>query len=74
MTNSELGLLKSENLRLRNYISLVSAEIELSRRPYGIKENFSNSPDSERLTVPILNRISRMKSEKHVLETELKPV
>ena len=72
MDISELDFLKSENKKLRNYISLVNAEIELSQRLYEIKQNFSNSSDSERITVPILDRISKIKSEKDVLENELK--
>ena len=74
MNVSELDSLKSENQKLRTYISLVNAEIELSQRLYEIKQNFSNSPDSERITVPILDRISKIKSEKDVLENELKLV
>jgi hypothetical protein len=72
MNTSESDLLKSENQKLRNYISLVNAEIELSQRLYEIKQNFANSPDSERITVPILDRISKIKLEKDVLERELK--
>lgn len=72
MDVSELDSLKSENLKLRTYISLVNAEIELSQRLYEIKQNFANSPDSERITVPILDRISKIKLEKDVLENELK--
>ena len=68
---SELDSLKTENKKLRNYIALVSAEIELSQRLYEIKENFANSPDSKRLTVPILDRISKIRSEKSDLENEL---
>ena len=71
MDVSELDSLKSENQKLRNYISLVNAEIELSQRLYEIKQNFANSHDSERITVPILDRISKIKSEKDVLENEL---
>ena len=71
MSSSELDSVKSENQKLRNYISLVYAEIELSQRLFEIKENFSNSSDSERITVPILNRISKIKSEKQSLENEL---
>ncbi len=67
-----LDSIKSENLALRDYISLVSAELELSQRLYEIKQNFANSPYSERLTVPILDRISRIKSEKQVLEIKLR--
>jgi len=71
MSSSELDSIKSENQKLRNYISLVYAEIELSRRLFEIKENFTNSDDSKRITVPILNRISKIKSEKESLENEL---
>ena len=71
MNTSESDLLKSENQKLRNYISLVNAEIELSQRLYEIKQNFANSPDSERITVPILDRINKIKSEKDVLENQL---
>ncbi len=73
MTNmSENNSLKSENQKLRNYISLISAEIELSQRLFEIKQNFANSPDSQRLTTPILDRISKIKSEKEDLAIELK--
>ena len=68
---SEVESLKSENLKLRNYISLVSAELELTQRIFEIKQNFANSPDSERIIVPISNRISKIKSEKKALENEL---
>jgi hypothetical protein len=68
---SDFKSLKSENQKLRNYISLISAEIELSQRLYEIKQNFSNSPDSKRLIMPILDRISKIKSEKEILENEL---
>jgi len=72
MNMSEIDSLKSENLKLRNYISLVSAEIELSQRLFEIKQNFAGSSDSQRLTVPILDRISKIKSEKETLAIELK--
>ena len=72
MDVAELNSLKSENQKLRNYISLVYAEIELSQRLYEIKQNFSNSSDSERIIVPILDRISKIKLEKDVLQNELK--
>ena len=71
MGSSELDSIKSENQKLRNYISLVYAEIELSQRLFEIKENFTNSNDSKRITMPILNRISKIKSEKESLENEL---
>jgi len=67
----EIEFLKSENQKLRNYISLIYAEIELTQRVIEIKENFVNSPDSKRLITPILNRISKIKSEKLSLEQEL---
>ena len=67
----EIELLKSENLKLRNYISLVSAEIELTQRIFEIKQNFENSADSDHLIVPILKRVSKIKSEKQILEDEL---
>lgn len=69
---SEIDSMKSENLKLRNYISLVSAEIELSQRVFEIKQNFADSPDSQQLVAPILDRISKIKSEKEVLAIELK--
>ncbi len=72
MNMSEIDSVKSENLKLRNYISLASAEIELSQRLFEIKQNFANSPDSQRLIVPILDRISKIKSEKEILAIELK--
>ena len=68
---SEIESLKSENQKLRNYISLVLAEIELTQRVGEIKQNFVNSPESERVITPILNRISKIKSEKLFLEQKL---
>jgi len=68
---SEIDSLKSENQKLRNYISLISAEIELSQRLFEIKQNFADSHDSKRLTVPILDRISKIRLEKESLENEL---
>ncbi len=68
---SEIESLKSENQKLRNYISLVLAEIELTHRVSEIKQNFVNSSDSERIISPILNKISKIKSEKLTLEQEM---
>jgi hypothetical protein len=68
---SEVESLKSENLKLRNYISLVSAEIELTQRIFEIKQNFTTSPESERIIMPISDRISKIRSEKQTLENEL---
>jgi len=68
---SETELLKSENQKLRNYISLVLAEIELTKRVSAIEQNFVNSPDSQRIIMPILDRITKIKSEKLLLEEKL---
>ena len=58
----------SENFEFNNYKSLVSAETELIQRVFEIRQNFSNSSDSELLIEPILQRISRIKSEKLTFE------
>jgi len=72
MTNvSEIESLKSENQKLRNYISLVYAELELTQRVSEIKENFRNSSDSKHIITPILDRILKIQSEKFGLEQEL---
>ncbi len=71
INTSEIESLKSENQKLRNYISLVFAELELTQRVGEIKQNFVNSSDSERIIVPILNKISKIKSEKLTLEQEM---
>ena len=68
---SDINFLKSENQKLRQYISLLQAQIELSQRVVEIKQNFANSPESERFIMPILDRIERIKSEKKLLEKEL---
>ncbi len=68
---SEIESLKSENQKLRNYISLVLSETELTQRVSEIKQNFVNSTDSKRIITPILDRISKIKSEKLLLEHEL---
>ncbi|MCH7647818.1 MAG: hypothetical protein QQN40_03330 [Nitrosopumilus sp.] len=71
INTSEIESLKSENQKLRNYILLVLAELELTQRVGEIKQNFVNSSDSERIIVPILNKISKIKSEKLTLEQEM---
>jgi hypothetical protein len=71
INTSEIESLKSENQKLRNYISLVFAQLELTQRIGEIKQNFVNSSDSERIIVPILNKISKIKSEKLTLEQEM---
>ena len=68
---SEIESLKSENQKLRKYISLVSAEIELSQRVKEIEDNFTNSDDSKHIITPIMDRIFRIKSEKLALQKEL---
>jgi len=68
---SEIESLKLENQKLRNYILLGISEIEFKNRVDEIKQNFQNSPDLEKLIVPILDRIERIKSEKLTIATEL---
>jgi len=68
---SEIESLKLENQKLRNYILLEISEIEFKNRVDEIKQNFQNSPDLEKLIVPILDRIERIKSEKLTIATEL---
>ena len=68
MPSSEDNSSQSENFEFNNYKSLVSAEIELIQRIFEIRQNFSNSTDSERIVKPILQRISNIRSEKLILE------
>ena len=68
MPSSEDNLSQSENFEFNNYKSLVSAEIELIQRVFEIRQNFSNSSDSEHIVEPILQRISSIRSEKLILE------
>ena len=65
---SELEPLRSENVKLRIYVSLIQAEIELKERVREIKNNFPNSDDSDDLVSPIVDRISRIESEKTILQ------
>ena len=67
MGSSDDGSL-SENFEFAHYQSLIAAEIELIQRVFEIRQNFTNSSDSERLVEPILQRISKIKSEKLVFE------
>ena len=71
MNMSEIDSLKSENLKLRNYVSLVLAENQLTQQIFEIKQNFTTSPESERIIMPISDRISKIRSEKQTLENEL---
>ncbi len=50
--------------KLRSYISLVLAEIQLVERISEIKQNFTNPSDFNRITMPMLDRISKIKSRK----------
>ena len=68
MTSSEDDPFASENFEFSNYKYLASAEIELIERVFEIRQNFLNSPDSERIVEPILQRISKIRSEKLILE------
>jgi len=68
MPSSEDNSSQSENFEFNNYKSLVSAEIELIQRVFEIRQNFSNSTDSEHIVEPILQRICNIRSEKLILE------
>ena len=68
----EIEKLQEENKKLRTFISLLSAEIELKQRVYEIQKNFADSDNSQKIIVPILNRISKIKSEKSILQSELR--
>ena len=68
MESSKNDYTQSENFELNHYKSLVSAELELIQRVLEIRQNFSNVSDSERLVEPILQRISKIKSEKLTFE------
>lgn len=68
MGSSENNYTQSENFELNHYKSLVSAELELIQRVLEIRQNFSNVSDSDRLVEPILQRISKIKSEKLTFE------
>jgi hypothetical protein len=68
MTSSDNDNSLSENFEFIDYQSLVAAEIELIQRVFEIRQNFTNSSDSERLVEPILQRISKIKSEKLIFE------
>ena len=68
---TEIDSIKLENQKLRQYITLIKAELELSQRVYEIKQNFANSSDSERIIKPILDRITKIQSEKLPLQNEL---
>ena len=70
MTSSDNDNSLSENFEFIDYQSLVAAEIELIQRVFEIRQNFTNSSDSERLVEPILQRISKIKSEKLIFEQE----
>ena len=69
---SEIESLKLEIQKLRNYILLEESEIEFKNRVDEIKQNFQNSPDLEKLIVPILNRIKKIQSEKSSIASKLK--
>jgi len=68
MNSSDNDNSLSENFEFIDYQSLVAAEIELIQRVFEIRQNFTNSSDSERLVEPILQRISKIKSEKLIFE------
>lgn len=67
---TESQFIALENQKLRTYISLILAEKEFTQRVDEIKQNFT-PVDSERLVLPILNLISKIQSERLMLEQEL---
>jgi len=68
MNSSENNFTESDSFEFNNYKSLISTEIELIQRVFEIRQNFTNSSDSERIVEPILQRISKIKSEKLIFE------
>ena len=68
MNSSDDDNSSSENFEFADYQSLVVAEIELIQRVFEIRQNFTNSSDSELLVEPILQKISTTKSEKLIFE------
>jgi len=68
MNSSDDDNSSSENFEFADYQSLVAAEIELIQRVFEIRQNFTNSSDSELLVEPILQKISKIKSEKLIFE------
>jgi len=68
MDSSEDNNSTYEKFQFNNYKSLVSAEIELIQRVFEIRQNFLNSTNSECIVKPILERISKIRSEKLILE------
>ena len=68
MESSKNNYTQSKNFELNHYKSLVSAELELIQRVLEIRQNFSNVSDSDHLVEPILQRISKIKSEKLTFE------
>ena len=67
----DIEFLKSENLKLRHYISLVSAEKQLKQRIEEIRQNFVNPDDFNRIVMPIVDRLKKIKSDKQILESDL---
>ncbi|MDC0036321.1 hypothetical protein OAI97_02490 [Nitrosopumilus sp.] len=68
MESSKNNYTQYENFELNHYKSLVFAELELIQRVLEIRQNFTNVSDSDRLVEPILQRISKIKSEKLTFE------
>ena len=62
--------LEKENQDLRKYISLLLGEIEFANRVSEIRSNFGPE-DAEKLCAPILERMSRLRNERILLESEL---
>jgi len=47
---------------------MVLTEIQLTQQIFEIKQNFTKSPESMRIIMPISNRISKIRLEKQILE------
>lgn len=68
---TDIVSIKRENEDLKKFASLLLAEIELIERVGEIREHFANSPDSQRIIIPIMDRISKIKSERSALQSFL---
>lgn len=68
---TEINSLISENKKLREYVSLLDAELELLQRVFEIQQNFENSYQSRRIIEPIFDRISKIRIQKLSMYHEL---
>ncbi len=68
---TEINSLISENKKLREYVSLLDAELELLQRVFEIQQNFENSYQSRRIIEAIFDRISKIRIQKLSMHHEL---